>query len=153
MLVLHQLTIPMFLIRRQVMLQVADKTSSKVVLLVTKVALLAIKMVTKASKVRRVAMLAICTVAQTLDIRATLDIRGECQDTRVAACLGLLSKVEASPLSKVATHPLTKAAILAMVANQATKANQAAQAITQVHHPMRGGTDQGGITSRTLLEA
>lgn len=148
MLVLHQLISPMLPTRRQVMHQTVDKIISKVVLLVTKVALLVIKVATKVTK----AVMVVCRVAQALLIRATLDIKGEGQVTRVAA-LHLISKVTANPLSKVETHLLTKVAILAMAMHKATKVNQATQTITaQVHHPMREGTDLGGIASRTLLE-
>jgi hypothetical protein len=95
---------------------------------------------------------ATCRVAQLLPIRATLDIMVD-QDTQVTTCFRLRSKVVANPLSKVATHLLTKVVIKTMAAQQATKASQATRAITaQIHHCMRGGMELGGITSRTLLE-
>jgi hypothetical protein len=115
----------------------------------TKVALLAMKV---AIKVTKVGLVATCRVAQLLPIRATLDIMVD-QDTQVATCLCLRSKVVANPLSKVATHLLTKVVIKTMVAQQATKASQATRAITaQIYRRMRGGMELGVITSRTLLE-
>jgi hypothetical protein len=140
MLVLHQLTSPMLPTHRQVMHQAH---------VATKVALLAMKV---AIKVTKVGLVATCRVAQLLPIRATLDIMVD-QDTQVATCLCLRSKVVANPLSKVATHLLTKVVIKTMVAQQATKASQATRAITaQIYHRMRGGMELGVITSRTLLE-
>jgi hypothetical protein len=92
MLVLSQLTSTMLLTRRQVM--------------------------HLAIKVTKLALVATCTVAQALLIRATLDIKVD-QVTQVADSFRLCSKVAASPLTKVATHllitrvaasPLTKVA-------------------------------------------
>jgi hypothetical protein len=112
MLVLRQLTSPMLPTRRQVMHQAHMST---------KVALLAIKVAIKVTEVRLVTT---CRVAQLLLIRTTLDIKVD-QVTRVAAHLHLRSKVVANPLSKVATHLLTKVVIKTMAVQQDTKASQA----------------------------